>query len=1109
MKLMDTLRAVSPKKRLIIGIAAACAVLVLLGCLFLLPGGNSPTGGQVKPGDAATVTVKNRAGTPLQNVQVYIYEDKSLGELVTFAKTDAQGQMTYTATAAGNVAVLKGLAAGYKNEAYYALSGNTEILLDALATTADGALPTDVKYATGDPVMDFTFTDIDGNTYTASQVLQEKNALVLNFWYTACQPCQMEFPYLQKAYDTYKDSVQLLAVDPYNADNADAVKAFRDQNGLTMPMVDADPAWASLMNIQAYPTTVVIDRYGIITFMHVGAIIEEGVFEKIFAFYGAEEYTQKITNDVDQLNVVITEDGDVIIGDNSTTDGDGNSQTTTTTKDNSKLQTDFTGVLGTKSEPIEIGGTLQFTTEIPAGKESHFNVYRVQGTVLTIKNANIEVDYDGTTYAPKGGKVEIPVTSDDVTIPIKFVIRNVGTATEKLTVDFVYPAGTLANPHKLQMGALTTEMAAGNEQGVVYTYTAPDNGTVELMLVSVTSGVACDFALYNLNTYAYRTMGADGTSDKVSVALNKGDVLQLTVSVAPDKDNKYPAATIKSNVTFTATGAVAPKPTVPTSATFTVTVKDDAGAALSGVSLQFAVGEDVKTVKTDANGIATATMAYGECKVTVTVPAGYVADKLVYTLAVSAPEATIVLTEDNWFDEPDVPDQPDEPDAPDDPDQPDNPDNPDDPDQPDNPDNPDDPDQPDNPDNPDNPDQPDNPDNPDQPDEPDQPDTPVDPEPPVEQPVDYTVTVVDGNGALQDGITVEFYSAANELLVSAVTADGKATAQLLKDNYRVKLSGTALQYDERAAVLTATKTTLELLVAPMFDDTVSYTLYCPVADADKDAYYLTEGATYVTLTPGERNYFLYDTTRTGTFRFTTTNTRAKIGYYGGPFFVLTNDSSTDNENNAFTMSIDSVGATYVIGIDAPTNVSGVIISITRIGEPGWNIANEPWYTYEGTHKPSKFTLPAGTTLTDVDIFTQQTIVYNEQDGVYHLNSADGPVLYLRFSGSAYINLADVLANQRVGAYLYDTNGDFLKKEEYTTYLRTYYYIPNAMYDPTGVTVNMLDKSLVYPLNKDLEYVVRTFGEHHGWWNPDSPNYLFKGEDVNLESAWMFLLCYGE
>lgn len=1085
------------KKWLVIGIAAACALLILAACLFLLPGGKTPTGGNVTPGSTVTVTVKNRADAAIKDVQVYIYADAALTDLVSFAKTDAEGKMSFTSEADSHYAVLKGLHPGYRTEAFYPITGtDTAIVLDALASTDDGNLPTDVKFAVGDPMMDFTVTDIDGNTYTASAVLQEKKALVLNFWYTACQPCQMEFPYLQAAYELYKADVQVLAMDPYGTDTADSIKAFRDQNGLTMPVVAADASWVSAMNIQAYPTTVVIDRYGMIAYSHVGAITEEGVFEDMFALYGGTEYDPTPDDEGD---------GSTDGGSNSTTDGVGSGTTAST---NESQRTEFKGVLGTAKEPLEIGGTLTFSAEIPAGKESHIHVYRVGGTILTVKSNTIAVEYDGKTYTPKNGVVEIPVTTDDVTIPVKLVLHNTGSATETYTVNFVYPAGSLANPLPLKMGELTTDIKAGNDQGVVYTYIAPDNGIVEMTAVSATNGAEYDFVLYNLNTYANRTLGADGSSKKVSIAVNKGDTLQVTVGVLPNKDNEYPASVIKSNLTFTPSATAATKPTLPSTAAFSVTVKDDAGAAMAGVTLKFEVGDQVKTVVTDQNGVAAVEMNYGDCKATITVPDGYVAAKLVYNLTPAAPTASVVLELDDWFDDPVDTTAPTtnsttqsttesttasttqsttgstEPGG--------------------------------------------------STTESTTSSTQSTTEsttssttqsttsstqpttPPTNPNADYTVKVVDGNGAAQSGITVEFYSGSTLAEQQVTDAEGTVTVNLLKGNYRVKLSGTDLKFDERAATLTASKTALELLVAPLYDNTVLSTVNCPLTETDKDAYYLNEGATYVELVPGERNYFLYEPARTGTFRFTTTYSKAAIGYYGSPFFVQPNNVAADLENNAFTMSVSGVGPTYVIAVDAPTNISGTIISITRIGEPGWSIADEPWVIYEGTHTPTKFTLPADTTLVNVDITAaSQEVVYNEQDGYYHLNSAAGPVLYLRFSGSPYINLSDIVANQRVGAYLYDASGEFLRKEEYNGYLQKYYYVPNAMYDPTGTVVNMLDKNMVYPLNADLLYILQTYYAHQQWGNPDSPNYLFKDTDgepvpgINTDIAWMFPLCYAE
>jgi len=54
---------------------------------------------------------------------------------------------------------------------------------------------------------------------------------------------------------------------------------------------------------------------------------------------------------------------------------------------------------------------------------------------------------------------------------------------------------------------------------------------------------------------------------------------------------------------------------------------------------------------------------------------------------------------------------------------------------------------------------------------------------------------------------------------------------------------------------------------------------------------------------------------------------------------------------------------------------------------------------------------------------------------------------------------------------------------------------------------------VYPLTKDLQYIIQNHGDHQGWWNVNGPNYLFKDESgniipgVNIDIAWLFMCCY--
>ena len=140
-------------------------------------------------------------------------------------------------------------------------------------------------------MFDFTVTDTENNTYKLSELLQQKKAVVLNFWFEQCGPCKAEFPFMQQAFAQYSDDIALLAVTP--VDSAEAVKKFRAEQGLTIPMASVDAIWERAFGLYAYPTTMVIDRFGNINMIHVGSVPDEKLFANLFAYYAAEDYTQQ------------------------------------------------------------------------------------------------------------------------------------------------------------------------------------------------------------------------------------------------------------------------------------------------------------------------------------------------------------------------------------------------------------------------------------------------------------------------------------------------------------------------------------------------------------------------------------------------------------------------------------------------------------------------------------------------------------------------------------------------------------------------------------------------------------------------------------------------
>ena len=158
----------------------------------------------------------------------------------------------------------------------------------------------DSSYRLGDYMGDYTVTDVNGNSYTFSQLLETKKAIVLNFWFINCGPCQMEFPYLQKAYNSYIDDVEIIAINPVDK-KASSIEKYAKQNELTIPLAVGEEAWATAFGLKGFPTTVVIDRYGSVAFMHMGAVTQDGVFEKIFEYFTADNYKQTTIKNISDI----------------------------------------------------------------------------------------------------------------------------------------------------------------------------------------------------------------------------------------------------------------------------------------------------------------------------------------------------------------------------------------------------------------------------------------------------------------------------------------------------------------------------------------------------------------------------------------------------------------------------------------------------------------------------------------------------------------------------------------------------------------------------------------------------------------------------------------
>lgn len=279
------------KNRLFITIAS-----VLLLCFGMLVGCQGDSSNQI----TYTIQVISEGGTALSEIKIYVYADETKANLIWAAETDQEGKVTFEAEEAeGYVAFLQEVPKGYETEESYIVTAEqTEIKLASVLLEANDL--TEVTYKLGDVIHDFTVTAVNGTTYKLSELLNEKRAVVLNFWYLNCQPCKMEFPYLQAAYEEYSDEIEVIAINPYDGTN-DTVSAYAQENGFTFPMVVGEEDWQSWMSLTSYPTTVIIDQYGNIAMIHKGSITEKAIFTKIFNYFTSDDYEQTTIKNISDI----------------------------------------------------------------------------------------------------------------------------------------------------------------------------------------------------------------------------------------------------------------------------------------------------------------------------------------------------------------------------------------------------------------------------------------------------------------------------------------------------------------------------------------------------------------------------------------------------------------------------------------------------------------------------------------------------------------------------------------------------------------------------------------------------------------------------------------
>ena len=292
-------RAKTDKKFLGALIAGVLVVVALIVALLGGLGGGAAQGGGGNTGTGSgkkttyTVSVKTKGGMLLSDIDVRVYNDEKLTDLADAAKLSEDGTVEIELPESDKYYIeIDGAPKGYEVADYYQFDGKSAKIVLTSSLIKDEDIST-AKLGVGDVMYDFTVTTPDGEKLVLSEILKEKKMVLLNFWYTNCTWCVKEFPVMAEAYNEYKDDIEILALDPMN-EGADAVKAFKNNNNLPFPMTECPTSWSAVFDIQGYPTSVLIDQYGVICCVESGAITSLRPFISAFEHFTAEDYEQKL-----------------------------------------------------------------------------------------------------------------------------------------------------------------------------------------------------------------------------------------------------------------------------------------------------------------------------------------------------------------------------------------------------------------------------------------------------------------------------------------------------------------------------------------------------------------------------------------------------------------------------------------------------------------------------------------------------------------------------------------------------------------------------------------------------------------------------------------------
>lgn len=137
-----------------------------------------------------------------------------------------------------------------------------------LSVGALGVPLVSLAVAVDDAAPDFTLKSLQGANLRLHEYRGQ--VVLINFWASWCGPCRQEMPLLDRIHQRYSDAG--FAVLGVNVEGETAsAQETATRTGVTFPvLVDENQLVSELYDLEAMPSSVVIDRDGVVRYIHRG-----------------------------------------------------------------------------------------------------------------------------------------------------------------------------------------------------------------------------------------------------------------------------------------------------------------------------------------------------------------------------------------------------------------------------------------------------------------------------------------------------------------------------------------------------------------------------------------------------------------------------------------------------------------------------------------------------------------------------------------------------------------------------------------------------------------------------------------------------------------------